>query len=75
MINENKPTPRSRHIDIQHFAVQEWRADGLIVVRHLAGILNPADQETKALGWALHSRHARRSMGHFGRPDVSPVLP
>jgi hypothetical protein len=34
--------------------------------------LNPADQETKALGWSLHSRHARRSMGHFGRPDRPP---
>jgi hypothetical protein len=27
MINENKPTPRSRHIDVQHFATQEWRSD------------------------------------------------
>jgi hypothetical protein len=24
MINERKPTPCSRHIDIQYFAIQEW---------------------------------------------------
>jgi hypothetical protein len=71
MINENKPTPRSRHIDIQHFAIQEWRERKEIVVSHLAGILNPADQATKAVGSQLHGRHARRAMGHFGRPDVS----
>jgi hypothetical protein len=70
MINERKPTPRSRHIDIQHFAVQEWRERGDIVVSHLAGILNPADQATKALGSQLHGRHARRAMGHFGSPDT-----
>jgi hypothetical protein len=70
MINESKPTPRSRHIDIQHFAVQEWRARGWIVVSHLAGVLNPADQATKALGSQLHGRHARRAMGHFGPPDT-----
>jgi hypothetical protein len=68
MINVNKPTPRSRHIDIQYFAIQEWRARQLILVRHIAGILNPADQGTKAGETTLHSRHARRLMGHFGPP-------
>ena len=68
MINVNRPTPRSRHIDIQYFAIQEWRASGLILVRHIPGILNSADQATKALGWTLHARHARRLMGHFGPP-------
>jgi hypothetical protein len=68
MINENKPTQRSRHIDIQHFAIQEWRAAGHLRTAHIAGILNPADQQTKALGSTLHARHARRAMGHFGSP-------
>jgi hypothetical protein len=70
MINENKPTPRSRHIDIQHFAIQEWRERKEIIVSHLAGLLNPADQGTKALGSQLHHRHARRAMGHFGPPHL-----
>ena len=66
MINERKPTPRSRHIDIQHFAIQEWRQRGLIIMHHIPGVINVADQATKALSWTLHSRHARRSMGHYG---------
>jgi hypothetical protein len=65
MINERKPTTRSRHIDIQPFAIQEWRQRGDIVMHHIPGIINPSDQATKALGWTLHSRHARRSMGHY----------
>jgi hypothetical protein len=64
MVNENKPTPRSRHVDIQHFAIQEWRAAGEVELHHIPGTINPSDQATKALGWTLHSRHARRSMGH-----------
>ena len=71
MVNERRPTSRSRHIDIQHFAIQEWRAAGDIVMRHIPGIINPSDQTTKALGWTLHSRHVRRSMGHHGCSDLS----
>jgi hypothetical protein len=66
MINQKKPTSRSRHIDIQYFAIQEWKRRGLIVMRHIPGVINVADQVTKALSWVLHSRHARRSMGHYG---------
>jgi hypothetical protein len=68
MINECRPTPRARHIDIQHFAIQEWRRRGIITMRHIPGVVNVADQATKALPWTLHSRHARRSMGHYGSP-------
>jgi hypothetical protein len=64
MVNERKPTPRSRHIDIQHFAIQEWRAAGEVELHHIPGVINPSDQTTKPLGWALHSRHVHRSMGH-----------
>ena len=27
--------------------------------------LNPSDAMTKNLGWVLHTRHARRMMGHY----------
>ena len=64
MINERRPTPRSRHIDIQHFAIQEWRAAREIEMHHIPGVINPSDQATKALGWTLLLRHVRRSMGH-----------
>jgi hypothetical protein len=65
MINENKPTTRSRHIDIQHFAIQEWRQRNTVEMRYIPGVVNPADQATKALGWTLHLQHARWAMGHF----------
>ena len=48
-------------------------------MRHIAGIINPSDDLTKALGWVLHSRHALRGMGHYriGSPKdlESPVRP
>jgi hypothetical protein len=65
MINAKVPTERSRHIDIQHFAIQDWKAAGDIVMCHIPGIINPSDGLTKPLGWILHSRHARRIMGHY----------
>ena len=65
MINESRPTPRARHIEIQHFAIQEWRERGDILMQHLAGIINAGDGLTKPLGWVLHARHARRGMGHY----------
>jgi hypothetical protein len=69
MINDNKPTPCSRHIDIQHFAIQEWRDEGILKVVHIPGVLNPSDAATKALASQLHQRHVRQLMGHHGRPN------
>ena len=65
MINENRPTPRARHVDVQHFAIQEWRENKDIIMRHVPGVLNSSDDLTKAVSWVLHQRHARRSMGHY----------
>ena len=58
MINNPVPTERSRHIDIQHFAIQDWAEAKDIVMRHIPGILSIPDGLIKALGWILHSRHA-----------------
>jgi len=65
IINAKVPTERSRHIDIQHFAIQDWKDAGDIVMHHIPGVVNPADDLTKPLGWVLHERHARRIMGHY----------
>ena len=65
-ISENDhPTERTRHVDIRYFAIQEWAANGWIKVKHLAGIVNPADAFTKALDWLLQNRHVQRFMGYF----------
>ena len=73
MINEMRPTARARHVEIQHFAIQEWRLRKDIIMEHVPGTMNCSDGMTKALGWVLHSRHARRAMGHFrlGSPKVA----
>jgi hypothetical protein len=49
MINAGKPTERSRHIDIQHFVIQDWRQQGALTMKAIPGILNPSDDLTKAL--------------------------
>ena len=66
IVNENKPTSRARHIKVQHFAAQSWREAGEIVMEHVSGHINPADDLTKPLPWLIHGRHARRAMGHYG---------
>ena len=50
MINEKRPAPRAWHIDIQHFAIQEWCKKKDLTMEHLPGTLNPSD--------------ANHSMGH-----------
>jgi len=69
MVNDSKPTARSRQIDVQHFAIQEWQDQGEIEMKHIPGVINPVDDETKALSWVLHSRHSRHAMGHYGPPN------
>ncbi|KAG7374842.1 reverse transcriptase RNA-dependent DNA polymerase [Nitzschia inconspicua] len=65
IINARKPTERSRHIDIQAFAIQDWKDNGDILMHHIPGVINPSDSLTKPTGWVLHSRHCRRIMGHY----------
>ena len=65
IINAQKPTERSRHIEIRFFAIQDWKMKGEIKMLHIPGVINPADDLTKPLGWILHSRHARYIMGHY----------
>jgi len=66
MINKSKPTAWSQHIDVQHFAIQEWQDWGEIKKKHIPRIINPVDDETKALCWVLHSWHSWHAMGHYG---------
>ena len=70
MVNASRPTPRARHIDIQHFALQEWKANQEIVLSHIPGVINSAASLTKSLGSTLHFCHVRRLMGHYGAPWI-----
>ncbi len=48
MVNASRPTPCARHIDIQHFALQEWKANQEIVLSHIHDIVNSADSHKVA---------------------------
>jgi len=50
MINARVPTEHSRHIDIQHFAIQDWKDSGAIVMEFIPGVINTSDDLTKPLG-------------------------
>jgi hypothetical protein len=65
IINARHTTDRSRHIQIQWFAIQEWKEQGDIEMRFISGSVNPSDDLTKPVGWILHSRHCRHLMGHY----------
>ena len=63
--NNTSPTERTCHLDIRYFAIQDWREEGDIIMKHIPGILNPSDDLTKPLGYVLHARHCRQIMGHY----------
>lgn len=75
MANHGRPTERSRHIDIQHFALLEWCERGEVVLQSIPTSIQPADILTKACGSILHFRHAGRLMGIFlpSTLDSSPT--
>jgi hypothetical protein len=66
MVDAKRPTERSRHIDIQHFAIHEWRQRGNIKLAHVPGVVNAADAQTKSLGWVLHHRNVCRILNYHG---------
>ena len=67
MINENTaPTERCRHVELRYWMLQDWvRIDKVMLMKHLPGVLNISDDQTKPLGYVLHARHCRRAMGHY----------
>jgi hypothetical protein len=73
MANDKRPIDRSRHIDIQHFSLQEWVAKGEEIFHHIWGTIDPDDALTKALGWLFHHRHSTRVMGMCGSPYLNTL--
>jgi hypothetical protein len=68
MANAERPTERSRHIDIQNVALMQWVKDGDVRLGHIPGKANPSDGLTKPLYHMLHNRHCTRAMGAAGPP-------
>ena len=74
IINDNtSPTERTRHIDVQYWAIQDWIQDKSIFMKWIPGPLNISDAETKPLGYVLHARHCRRMMGHYTPLQITGI--
>jgi hypothetical protein len=72
MGNAQKPTPRTRHIDIKYFALCDWIERDLIILKHIDTSINPSDHLTKALSQILFHQHADFLFGHVP-PQYSPL--
>ena len=72
MGNAQKPTNRTRHIDIKYFALCDWIESDLIHLERVDTAINTADHLTKALTRTLFHRHADYLLGHVP-PQYSPV--
>ena len=63
MAMAQKPTPRTRHIDIKYHVICQWTEQDLIQLERVASALNVADIFTKQLGPLLFRRHCDYLMG------------
>jgi hypothetical protein len=71
MANAQKPTTRTRHMDIRFFALADWVERDLIVLERIHTSINEADHLTKSLERTLFYRHVDHIMGHIP-PAYSP---
>ena len=70
IVNSQKPTERTRHMEIRFFAIQDWKQNDEILLLHIPGTINPSDDLTKPLGYMLHNRHARFIMNGYNRTSM-----
>ena len=65
MGNAQKPTPRTRHIDIKYFSLCKWVERDLMLLEHIDTSINMSDHMTKNLHTILFHRHADFILGHI----------
>ena len=63
MANAQKPTKRTRHMDLKYFGLQEWVQRDLLILHRINTSDNYADAMTKALGRTLFYHHVNFIMG------------
>ena len=63
MANAQRPTRRTRHMDIKHFALLDWVATDQLILSAISTHDNPSDGLTKALGPQLFARHTSTLLG------------
>jgi hypothetical protein len=62
--NAQKPTPRTRHMDIKYFALRDWVEQDLIHLERINTKINLADPFTKTLQCASFHCHVDFILGH-----------
>ena len=72
MGNAQKPTSRTRHIDIKYFTLCNWVERDLMLLERIDTSLNMSDSMTKGLQTVLFHRHMDFILGHV-LPMYSPV--
>jgi hypothetical protein len=72
MANAQKPTPRTRHMDIKYFLLSEWVERDLMWLERIDTSINLADHFTKSLQPAFFHLHADFILGQIP-PAYSPV--
>ncbi len=72
MGNVQKPTPRTRHIDIKYFSLCEWVECNLMLLDRIDTSINMANHLTKALQPILFHCRADFLLGHVP-PTYSPI--
>ena len=63
MANAGLPTKRARHMDIIHFAFQQWVEQDLLILKRVVTADNESDLLTKNLSRTLFYRHIEYIMG------------
>ncbi|KAL7512029.1 hypothetical protein ACHAXN_009117 [Cyclotella atomus] len=71
MANTQKPTTRTRHMDIKYFSLAEWVECDLMILERVNTAINTADHFTKILDRTLFYRHVDFILGHIP-PPYSP---
>ncbi len=72
MVNAQKPSPRTRHMDIKYFALCNRVEQDLLILDRIDTQINLADPFTKALEHAALHRHVDFILGH-NPPWYSPI--
>ena len=66
-----KPTRRTRHVDIRHFALVQWVEEDIIAIKKIHTNDNASDTLTKALPRILFHRHNDTLMGRHRRDKTT----
>ena len=73
MAMAQKPTPRTRHMDIKYQVICEWVERDLLHLKRIHTSINLADLFTKHLTTSLFYRHTDYVLGHVP-PHYTPAL-